>query len=44
MFLFAKLFMLNLLAQTKEKNVRNELRWLDEDSQKLGMIEKLEEA
>jgi hypothetical protein len=34
----------NLLAQTKEVNVRNELKWLEEDSQKLGVIEKLEEA
>ena len=25
MFLFAKLFIINLLAQTKEANVRNEL-------------------
>ncbi|KAK0631420.1 hypothetical protein B0T14DRAFT_2863 [Immersiella caudata] len=44
MFLFAKLFMHNILAQTKEANVRNELKWLDEDSQKLGVIEKLEQA
>ncbi|KAK3394982.1 hypothetical protein B0H63DRAFT_518052 [Podospora didyma] len=44
MFLFAKLFMHNILSQTKEVHVRNELKWLEEDSQKLGVIEKLEEA
>jgi len=35
--------MVNLLAQTKEKDVRNELSWLDQDCQRLGIIEKLGE-